>query len=65
MKPSQEYLNSIIKKLDALNSNSGNAPSGNTNREPDTYRLPSLMDQMGTTAQKYLDDKKKREAGEP
>ena len=62
MKPNQDYLDSIAKKLDSMNALGGGKGGDQTsNREPDTYKLPSLMDQMGMTAQKYLDDKKKNQ----
>lgn len=61
MKPNKEYLDMIAKKLGALRAIDGtpnNAGGNNINQyEP---KMPSLMDQMGITAKKYLDDQKNK-----
>ena len=57
MRPSQEYLDSIMNKLDALKKADGTDTKSNNRTEG--YGLPSLVDQVGMTAMKYLEDQKK------
>jgi len=61
MKPSKEYLDSIAKKLGALNALDNGGTNRVNNIERYETKMPSLIDQMGITAQKYLEDKKRNE----
>lgn len=58
MKPCKEYLDYIAKKLDSMNALS---PIRNVKDSDDKltgYKIPELMDQMGSTALEYLKNKK-------
>lgn len=59
MKPSQEYLDSIAKKLESLRSMDPNPVHQKDNIEQYEPKIGNIMDQMGITAMKYLEDKKK------
>lgn len=57
MKPCKEYLDYIAKKLDSMNALS---PIRNVKDSDDKltgYKIPELMDQMGSTALEYLKNK--------
>jgi hypothetical protein len=54
MKPSQEYLNQISAKLDSLRK----LDTGNVSGPVETYKMPSLEDQVGQTALAYLKNKR-------
>lgn len=56
MKPSQEYLNMISKRLEALNPGGFGTTNSQGCNEP--LKMPSLIDQMGQTAIEYLKKKK-------
>ena len=62
MKPTQEYMDMIAKRLESMNPTiTGNVTSGGIH-EP--YLMPSIMDQMGMTAMEYLKNKKPQEEQE-
>ncbi len=56
MKPSKEYLDHIIKRLEAMNPGLGNSNVGSTCNLD--YKMPSLEEQVGRTAMEYLKNKK-------
>lgn len=56
MKPSKEYLDHIIKRLEAMNPGISNSNSGGSCNLD--YSLPSFEDQLGRTAMEYLKNKK-------
>lgn len=57
MKPSKEYMDQIIKRLEAMNPHlAGGNHSSNDNISP--YKIPSTIDQIGITAMEYLKNKK-------
>jgi hypothetical protein len=62
MKPSQEYMDMIAKRLEAMNpAITGNVTTGGVH-EP--YAMPSMMDQMGMSAMEYLKNKKPQDMQE-
>jgi competence transcription factor ComK len=56
MKPSKEYLDHIIKRLEAMNPGLGNSNTGSTCNLD--YKMPSFEEQVGRTAMEYLKNKK-------
>lgn len=57
MKPSQEYLDMISKRLEAMNPGLvGSVNVGGECREP--FEMPSFIDQVGMSAMEYLKNKK-------
>jgi hypothetical protein len=57
MKPSQEYLDMISKRLEAMNPGLvGSVNVGGECREP--FKMPSFIDQVGMSAMEYLKNKK-------
>jgi hypothetical protein len=57
MKPSNEYLEQIARKLDAMNRNDpGIGRNSEGCNEP--FKMPSFIDQVGITAMEYLKNKK-------
>jgi hypothetical protein len=57
MGPSKEYMDHIIKRLEAMNPHLANGIHASENRF-DPYKLPSTIDQIGMTAMEYLKNKK-------
>lgn len=56
MKPSKEYLDHIIKRLEAMNPGLGNTDQmSSCNLD---YKLPSFEEQLGRSAMEYLKNKK-------
>lgn len=60
MKPNKEYLDMISKRLETMNPHLVNSVPGA--EAYSTYKMPSLMDQMGQTALAYLEKKKETPA---
>lgn len=58
MKPCKEYLDYIAKKLDSMNALSPIRNVKNSDDKLTGYKIPELMDQMGSTALEYLKNKK-------
>lgn len=58
MKPRKEYLDYIAKKLDSMNALSPIRNAKDSNDKLTGYKIPELMDQMGSTALEYLKNKK-------
>ena len=57
MKPSQEYLDMIAKRLEGMNPGLvGGVNVGGECMEP--FKMPSFIDQVGMAAMEYLKNKK-------
>lgn len=63
MKPSKEYLEMISKRLENMNQHLTHTAPG---AEPySSYKIPSLLDQMGQTAIEYMNRKKNEVKPDP
>jgi hypothetical protein len=56
MKPSKEYMENIIKRLEAMNPHLINNLPGEDKISP--YKIPDIIDQIGLSAMEYLKNKK-------
>lgn len=56
MKPSKEYMENIIRRLEAMNPHLSQNLQGEDKNSP--YKIPNIVDQIGLTAMEYLKNKK-------